>query len=559
MAEVYLPEEAGIKQVEDIGVHFHHDGSVMYGSRIDTIMGAPPTESSLDLLTRVLVDLEQDTGFITSNLLTMYQRVMLDSLYCNSSQSRPKYRLIIADSIAAILPSGAAAVPSSSSQGADEEAAGKEPAGGAHPIGVGDAAAAAAAADNDDDDDENHALSATEEANHQSSFTSSGTPHMHELPLDDEMINNAAYKNELRQIVGEIEQMRVFTAGGETDDDFDDDDDDDDDAEPMRTRTSRRRSGRRGGGQPKKKRKLSTLLVIGRAGMLLVGYRGNSDSRSCPVHNEIWRWLSWRGKKQAVEAFIARVYQVGDILGKLRDKLNRFDEDPKSLTKIELLHSESMHELINLEEVLLHLQDSTDINGKTINRRGSVLNLHSTGPPAPTYRGRGGGYGRSSHVGNLGHDDARGQANALGAFTSSGFRRSGGGENGADNANQMAAAAAAAVYNSRTRSATINMNQSSANHNNNHSKNSGHEPVGASRTGDGDSSDDDEEPSDAEIQLIDQIVSFINLKGMIQDVTARIRDLSIALQASRHELESLRQMTRSGDIPDSVSTQLVCV
>ena len=32
------------------------------------------------------------------------------------------------------------------------------------------------------------------------------------------------------------------------------------------------------------------------------------------------------------------MYQVGDILGKLRDKLNRFDEDPKSLTKIELLH-----------------------------------------------------------------------------------------------------------------------------------------------------------------------------------------------------------------------------
>ena len=150
---MYLPEEAGIKQVEDIGVHFHHDGSVVYGSRIDTIMGAPPTESSLDLLTRVLVDLEQDTGFITSNLLTMYQRVMLDSLHCNSSQSRPKYRMIMADSIAAVRP-----------------------------------AAADAAADG-------------------------GQEETVQLALDEELIGNAAYKNELRQIVGEIEQMRVFTAG----------------------------------------------------------------------------------------------------------------------------------------------------------------------------------------------------------------------------------------------------------------------------------------------------------------------------------------------------------
>ena len=43
-----------------------------------------------------------------------------------------------------------------------------------------------------------------------------------------------------------------------------------------------------------------------------------------------------RVRKQVLataKTFIARVYQVGDILGKLRDKLNRFDEDPKSLTK----------------------------------------------------------------------------------------------------------------------------------------------------------------------------------------------------------------------------------
>ena len=225
-----------------------------------------------------------------------------------------------------------------------------------------------------------------------------------------------------------------------------------------------------------------------------------------------------------MEAFIARVYQVGDILGKLRDKLNRFDEDPKSLTKIELLHSESMHELINLEEVLLHLQDSTDTSGKSTNRRGSVLNLNSTAPARTAAAGAGAG-GAGGHEGG-------GGPGALEAFTSPGFRRGGG--RGADGPDGMASAvaAAAAMYNSRTRAATVNRRPAR-----------GAAPAPAAPASASDS-DSDGGPSGAEVDLTDQIVRFLNLKNMIQDVTARIRDLSIALQASRHELESLRQMTQ---------------
>lgn len=342
VAEVYLPEQAGIKQVEDVGVHFHHDGSVVYGSRIDTIMGAEPTDSSLDLLTRVLVDLEQDTGFITSNLLTMYQRVMLDTLFCSSSQCRPKYRVILADGLAA----------------------------------NGEA-----------------------------------------LNIDELMAGeNESIKNDLRKLVGEIERIQHV---------------------PSQT--------------------ASTLMVVGRVGIAIVGYHGKREWRNCPVQREIWRWLSWRGKKSAIEAFIARVYQVGDILGKLRDKLNRFEEDPKALTKIELMHSESMHELINLEEVLLHLSDSTAIGNRA--RRD---------------------FERASMT--AGQDQAFAAEQGPPSMSAS-------------SSPLTCADADATEYTPDERKAN------------------------------------------------EAIVSFLGLKAMVQDVTARIRDLNIALQASRHELESLRQMT----------------
>ena len=343
VAEVYLPEQAGIKQVEDVGVHFHHDGSVVYGSKIDTIMGAEPTDSSLDMLTRVLVDLEQDTGFITSNLLTMYQRVMLDTLFCSSSQCRPKYRVVLADGIAA----------------------------------NGEA-----------------------------------------LNIDELMTgeNHDGFKNDLRKLVGEIERIQHV---------------------PSQT--------------------ASTLMVVGRVGIAILGYHGKRDSRSCPVQREIWRWLSWRGKKSAIEAFIARVYQVGDILGKLRDKLNRFEEDPKALTKIELMHSESMHELINLEEVLLHLSDSTAIGNRA--RRDFERVSMKAGPDQTL---------------------ATEEGPPMSPMSSSSL------------------------------------------------------PCA--------DADDAEYTPDQRIAN-EAIVSFLGLKAMVQDVTARIRDLNIALQASRHELESLRQMT----------------
>ena len=334
VAEVYLPEQSGITQVEDVGVHFHHDGSVVYGSRIDTVMGAEPNNSSLDLLTRVLVDLEQDTGFITSNLLTMYQRVMLDTLYCSASQCRPKYRVILADGLKA-----------------------------------------------------------------------NGQP----VTIDELMAEDYdGFKNDLRKLVGEIERIHHVPS-----------------------------------------QISSTLIAIGRVGAIIIGYHGDRASRRCPVHQEIWRWLSWRGKKSAIEAFIARVYQVGDILGKLREKLNRFEEDPKALTKIELMHSESMHELINLEEVLLHLSDSTAIGNKA----------HSETERATATR--------------LATDD---------------------------------------------RSAATQASPSEAAN-----------------------SESDYTPE--QVKTNDAIISFLGLKAMMQDVTARIRDLKIALQASRHELESLRQMT----------------
>jgi hypothetical protein len=74
----------------------------------------------------------------------------------------------------------------------------------------------------------------------------------------------------------------------------------------------------------------------------------------------ICQYVSLRARELLMESFVSRVFQIGDILQDTRDCIMTYAEDPGSLDKIRLLQSESMHEIINLQEVLSHLEISLD-------------------------------------------------------------------------------------------------------------------------------------------------------------------------------------------------------
>merc|ERR1711959_84786 len=51
-AEINYPEDDGIVQIENFGMHLNVDGTILYGMRIDAILDRKSDDISLDLLCR---------------------------------------------------------------------------------------------------------------------------------------------------------------------------------------------------------------------------------------------------------------------------------------------------------------------------------------------------------------------------------------------------------------------------------------------------------------------------------------------------------------------------
>mmetsp|Transcript_24580 Transcript_24580/g.80306 ORF Transcript_24580/g.80306 Transcript_24580/m.80306 type:complete len:1147 (-) Transcript_24580:43-3483(-) len=98
-AEVHYPEEDGIVQVENFGVHINEEGFIMYGMKCEGIMHAIQDRLSLDNLSRLLVDVHVDSSKIVDNLLSPHQRIMLDLTYLNDAEHREKYNVILTSRI----------------------------------------------------------------------------------------------------------------------------------------------------------------------------------------------------------------------------------------------------------------------------------------------------------------------------------------------------------------------------------------------------------------------------------------------------------------------------
>eukprot|EP01043_Picozoa_sp_COSAG02_P027099 COSAG02_NODE_1582_length_11838_cov_3.471420_3_plen_926_part_00 len=98
-AEINYPEDEGIVQVENFGIHLSKGGTTIYGMRIEAILDRGPDSISLDHLSRLLVDVHQDSSKILESLLSGYQTNLLDMVYMGFPLLRDKFNMIIAEDI----------------------------------------------------------------------------------------------------------------------------------------------------------------------------------------------------------------------------------------------------------------------------------------------------------------------------------------------------------------------------------------------------------------------------------------------------------------------------
>lgn len=73
-ADIHFAEEEGIVQVENFGTHVRSDGFVLYGIKIEAIMDHGADNVSLDLMSRLLMDIQNDSTRIIDSLVSEYQR-----------------------------------------------------------------------------------------------------------------------------------------------------------------------------------------------------------------------------------------------------------------------------------------------------------------------------------------------------------------------------------------------------------------------------------------------------------------------------------------------------
>ncbi|DAZ92527.1 TPA: hypothetical protein N0F65_012757 [Lagenidium giganteum] len=103
-AEINFPEEDGIVQVENLGIHLNVDGTIFYGIRVDAILDKRSDRISVDLLSRLLVDIHQDSSEIMDDLLSSYQSSLLEMVFLGDVANRAKFNMIMADHIEPFMP-----------------------------------------------------------------------------------------------------------------------------------------------------------------------------------------------------------------------------------------------------------------------------------------------------------------------------------------------------------------------------------------------------------------------------------------------------------------------
>jgi hypothetical protein len=98
-AEINFPEDEGIVQIENFGIHMHKYGFVICGMKIEAILDRKSDDISLDHLARVLVDVQQDSSKIMQDIISEAQRKLMNLVFMGDEMSRCKYNLIMSSRI----------------------------------------------------------------------------------------------------------------------------------------------------------------------------------------------------------------------------------------------------------------------------------------------------------------------------------------------------------------------------------------------------------------------------------------------------------------------------
>ncbi|KAL7549921.1 hypothetical protein ACHAWF_013176 [Thalassiosira exigua] len=105
-AEIRFREDPGVVQVETFGVSLNAEGTCFYGMQLEAVMNRIKDNISLDHLSRILVDIQQDSSSIVDSVISQYQRDLLDLVFIGDSPNRNKINLIIANEITPHLTAG---------------------------------------------------------------------------------------------------------------------------------------------------------------------------------------------------------------------------------------------------------------------------------------------------------------------------------------------------------------------------------------------------------------------------------------------------------------------
>ncbi len=98
-AEINYPNDEGIIQIEEFGMHLDMDGTIIYGMFIEAVQERQADDISVDDLSRVMVDIHQDSSEIMNDIISQHQKDLLDTVYCGDAENRPKFNLLMCDGI----------------------------------------------------------------------------------------------------------------------------------------------------------------------------------------------------------------------------------------------------------------------------------------------------------------------------------------------------------------------------------------------------------------------------------------------------------------------------
>jgi len=103
-ADIFFPEDQGIVQIENFGIHLNSDGTICYGMKVEAVMDRIRDNISLDHMARLLVDVHQDSSRITDSIVSAYQLGLLDLVFVGDRGNRDKINIITCEDIVPKLP-----------------------------------------------------------------------------------------------------------------------------------------------------------------------------------------------------------------------------------------------------------------------------------------------------------------------------------------------------------------------------------------------------------------------------------------------------------------------